>query len=511
MRKCSGIEPGTWWPGYSIPPHVPYESFWSWIHKFAYQNQTSTDVIRQLFRAPMLGHRVTTRDLRDPAGWDLNRLQILWQRPAGEGFILDYLGATPPSIWRVMTWEHLRYCPACAEFGYHTPLFQVRGIGQCPIHEIQLDEACPHCHQAIPYQATPNALWTPYGCPTCGHPLWPTMTDVRHPNVDVSLIMDTVWQWLQEARSKLWGIGATPLVRWQSQGSGANGGAEGLVSYWYQVHPPPVLGMVVDCGRTVQVVEWGGEGAANSYAMADGPAARQQALRTLYKAYARHWRRELRHHRSCIRLIVRHVQIVPTSACDWYTTDRVCPWAFAYILWRMYWNTFEEPGQIDRKRIKGRLHQFPQRRTVLADGYWGTQERCSERESASARWLAEHEATLMFSITRSACETLAAVMENAGQMVWDPHLVSDGLPAVSIKEHPSGTVRFYCWPSYGDEPPETQRRKVHRQTTQAQVLHIESVMRARIMAQVERLSLTRNGSRASPKSTHGILPWGLVE
>ncbi len=490
MRKRSGIEPGTWWPGYSIPPHVPYESFWSWIQKFAYHNQTSTDVIRQLFHAPTLGHRMTTRDLRDPAGWDLNRLQFLWQRPAGEGFILDYLGATPPSIWRVMTWDHLRYCPACAEFGYHTPLFQVRGIGQCPIHEIQLDKACPRCREAIPYQATPNALWTPYGCPTCGHPLWPTMTEVGQPNVDVSLIMDTVWQWLQEARSKPWGMGERSLARWQSEGSGANRGAEGLVSYWHQVHPPPVPGMVVDCGRTGQIVEWGGEGAANSYAMDDGPTARQQALRTLYKAYARHWRYELRHHRWCIRLIVRHVQIVPTSASDWYTTDSVCPWAFAYILWRMYWDGVEEPGQIDRQRLKGHRHycKSPKRRTVLAEGYWGTQDRRSERGRASARWLAEHEATLMFSITRSACETLAEMMEKGGQMVWDPHLVGDGLHAISFHEGAMHRVRLYWWLPPRNTPQGVKHRlRAHRQAMCAQTLHIANVMRERLMTQVGRL------------------------
>lgn len=506
MRKRSGIEPGTWWPGYSIPPHAPYESFWSWVQKFAYQNQTSTDVIRELFRSPKLGHRVTTRDLRVPGGWNLDHIESVWQRPAGEGFVFDYLGATPPSIWRAMTWGHLRYCPVCAEFGYHTPLFQVRGIGQCPIHEIHLDEACPRCRQAIPYQATPKALRTPYGCPSCGHPLWPTMTQVGQPNVDGSLIMDTVWQWLQQARSKPWGIGETPLARWQSQGSGANRGAEGLVSFWHQVHPPPVPGMVVDCGRTGQVVEWGGEGAANSYAMDDGPAARQDVLRTLYKAYARHWRREIHHHRSCIRAIVRHVQIVPTSASDWYTTEIVCPWAFAYILWRMYWDAFEEPGQVDTHRFRGHGYQprNPGPEAIFGDDYWRSMDYAQDQHRAAARWFAEHEAALMFSWTRQESETLAQMMANAGQMVWDSHLVADALPAVSIKERRTDSARFYWWPSPRKEPKEVQGAKSHRQTMQAQALHIENVMRARIMAQVERLSLAREYSRASHMSTMGL-------
>lgn len=491
MRKRSGIDvenllPDVW-TGYSIPPHAPYESFWSWIQKFAYQNQTSIDVIRVLFRAHKVDHRVRTCDLRVPGGWNLDHIEGLWQRPAGEGFVFDYLGATPPSIWRGMTWDHLRYCPMCAEFGYHTPLFQVRGIGQCPVHETQLDKACPRCRQAIPYQATPNALWTPYGCPTCGHPLWPTMTDVGQPNVDVSLIMDTIWQWLQEARSKPWRMGETSLAPWQSEGCGANHGAEGLVCYWHQVHPPPVPGMVVDGGRTARVVEWGGERAASSCVMDDGPTDRQDALRTLYKAYARHWRHELRHHRWCIRLIVRHLQIVPTSASDWYTAEIVCPWAFAYILWRMYWDACEEPGQIDRQRRKGHRHHFksPKRRTVLADGYWGTQELRSECDSAGARWLAEHEAALMFSITRSACETLAEMMETAGQMVWDPHVVGDSLRAISFHERTMHGVRFYWWP-----PPRNTSQRVehglrtHRQAMYAQTLHIANVMRERLITQV---------------------------
>ena len=102
-------------------------------------------------------------------------------------------------------------------------------------------------------------------------------------------------------------------------------------------------------------------------------------------------------------------------------------------------------------------------------------------------------------------------MEKAGQMIWDPNLVSDALSAVFIKERRTGSVRFYWWPSPRHEPKVVQGHNFHRRTIQAQVLHIENVMRARIMAQVERLSLARECSQANPKSTHGILPWGLVD
>ena len=94
-------------------------------------------------------------------------------------------------------------------------------------------------------------------------------------------------------------------------------------------------------------------------------------------------------------------------------------------------------------------------------------------------------------------------MENAGQMVWDPNLVSDALFAVSIKERRTGSVRFYWWPSPRKEPKKVQGHKSHRRTIQAQVLHIENVMRARIMAQVERVSLAREYSRASHMSIMG--------
>ncbi len=502
MRRPSGIEVANLLPdlrtGYSIPPHAPYESFWSWIQKFAYQNQTSIDVIRDLLGVQATGNRAGTSDLRAPAGWDLNRLQVLWQRPAGEGFVVDYLGATSPGVWRTMAWNHLRYCPACAEFGYHTPLFQVRGIGHCPMHEFPLAERCPRCDQLMPYRATPNTLWTPYGCPTCGHPLWPTMTEVGQPNVDASPIMDAVWRWLQEASAKQWGMEEELLARWQVESlqssDGGGGMRTGLVSYWYQVHPPPVRGIVVDCGRTAQVFEWGGERPANSYVMDDGPAARQDALRTLYKAYARHWRRELRHHRSCIRSVIRHVLIVPTSACDWYTTESLCPWAFAYILWRMYWDGIDKPGQLDRRPARRSRHQpkNPGPAAVFTNGYWGMLATDSDRGIASARWLAEHETVLLFSSMRGEWETVGQVMANTGEMVWDPHLISEGSPVVAINETGRDPIRFYSWPptrSHLKTGRDDSRN--HRQTVRAQSLRVSEVMRGRMLSHVNRALQTR--------------------
>ena len=487
MRKRSGIEPGPWRSGYSIPPHVPYESFWSWVQKFSYQNQASFYDVRELLSAPAGGKRVGTRDLRASDAWDLNRLQILWQRPAGEGFVFDYLGATPRSVWRTMTSGRLCYCPVCMESGYHTPLFQVNGIGHCPIHELSLADRCPRCQQYMPYETTPVALWIPYGCSYCGRPLWqPMMGSADYRNADQTLIMDSVWHWLQEASSEQWGIGDALLARWQSERSGPNGHATGLVSYWYQVHQPPVSDMVVDCGRTAHVVQWGGERATHSYILDDGPTSRQDVLRTLYKAYARHWRREIHNHRSCIRAIVQHVTIVPTSANDWYATAVVCPWAYAYILWRMYWEALDEPGDVGRKR-RTRWPRNTGPHAALGAGYWGTLATGDDHGQANARWLAEHAATVAFSSTRAECETLAQMMANANEMIWDPHLISEGPPAVFINEDSKIGVRFYWWPppSRGQQALD-DNLQAHRQDTHAQSLHIADTMRDRLITQAVR-------------------------
>lgn len=44
----------------------------------------------------------------------------------------------------------VRNCPACAQVGYHSTVFQWQWLTHCPIHRLPLFDHCPTCHQRWP-------------------------------------------------------------------------------------------------------------------------------------------------------------------------------------------------------------------------------------------------------------------------------------------------------------------------------------------------------------------------
>lgn len=64
---------------------------------------------------------------------------------------------------------HLRHCPACARFGYHTMAFQLPSITKCPWHGEHLGECCPRC--GAPHIGTFGSSGA-LGVCGCGHDLF---------------------------------------------------------------------------------------------------------------------------------------------------------------------------------------------------------------------------------------------------------------------------------------------------------------------------------------------------
>lgn len=69
--------------------------------------------------------------------------------------------------WRSMPW-HIRICPACARYCYHSMLFQVPGVRACPWHRVALIESCPRCSEVL---FGPQFDTGPLGACRCGHDL----------------------------------------------------------------------------------------------------------------------------------------------------------------------------------------------------------------------------------------------------------------------------------------------------------------------------------------------------
>ncbi len=66
--------------------------------------------------------------------------------------------------------KHLRFCPWCLEFGFHSMCYQFEGIYACPLHSVALRENCPVCKARF----TPTVgtcIERPFECNECDHPL----------------------------------------------------------------------------------------------------------------------------------------------------------------------------------------------------------------------------------------------------------------------------------------------------------------------------------------------------
>lgn len=126
-------------------------------------------------------------------GINVNDAQSLWSpedwSPLQTGGALDRLC------------RQLRQCPECAKHGYHTALFQLPSIRQCPWHKSPLIDACPKCHRPL------DALYARVGrigaC-RCGRELFDVDTASVHmrrfPTLHAKGWLDTYRRWAGDRR-----------------------------------------------------------------------------------------------------------------------------------------------------------------------------------------------------------------------------------------------------------------------------------------------------------------------
>lgn len=151
------------------PQYIVYESAYSIISRFSLYNVIRGDALVRIFAPP-----------KDPAGgkrsrW-LNLAHSASVNPAAlqECFALD--GAQRNSLFLVPSAlpfsdyvaTTLRVCQVCLARGVHYSLFQYLLIQQCPIHQVELTQACRTCGGAMDYSLNSGLFHMPYGCHHCG-------------------------------------------------------------------------------------------------------------------------------------------------------------------------------------------------------------------------------------------------------------------------------------------------------------------------------------------------------
>lgn len=156
-----------------VPQYIFYESAYSILSRFALYNVIQGNALVKIFAPPKnlagakrnrfatLAHSDSVNPAAIEECFNLNRAQrdALFLVPSALPFS-DLIATT------------LRVCPVCLTRGVHYSIFQYLLIQHCPIHQIELTQACQTCGGAMDYSLNSGLFRGLYACHHCGRLLW---------------------------------------------------------------------------------------------------------------------------------------------------------------------------------------------------------------------------------------------------------------------------------------------------------------------------------------------------
>nr|WP_143710559.1 hypothetical protein [Janthinobacterium sp. Marseille] len=150
--------------------YTKYDSTYSLFAKFAFLNAFAARDLVQIFISCESGRRTAVLrnpqvDLRDSMYFDIPAISRAFRTDLNsikESFLFEML----PNGKRKSV-DYLRWCTKCAAIGFHSPLFQLEIITDCPIHSRPLRSNCPHCSAKVPYKLRRDVIDIPFTCTVC--------------------------------------------------------------------------------------------------------------------------------------------------------------------------------------------------------------------------------------------------------------------------------------------------------------------------------------------------------
>jgi len=352
-----------------------YDSAYVLLSKFALLNAFVASDLAVLFVARGKGLRNRIRSapnlsLIDASNYDLPLLSKhlkLSDDGVKEAFIDEELSASGCSIS-----QDLRFCPACLKRGFHTAIYQLDMLIRCPIHGCKLASRCPHCKLRIPYRLQSRLFSSPFCCPGCKTLLTKDFSNGKDkPHVltnDEQLMIGNVidllrlkqhiftcsadiekhFSFYDNAQYRI----ARPLLerkkedyfsfleavisRWSTPNSGVMEEAGAGVSWILHSEYVPKLKPGFRAKASPGTLT---ESRRNWYERDD----KFWSLMPIYKAIRRHiWRRIVRNHKSCARVVARALWWSPQDR----RTPPTCPVAYAFLQWRSFWEGYGAPQQL---------------------------------------------------------------------------------------------------------------------------------------------------------------------
>ncbi|WP_143016641.1 TniQ family protein [Paraburkholderia phenazinium] len=184
------------WAGADLGP-LPFESDFSLNMRFAYVNGASAaGVLRSL------------RKYHTAISWAQvahTASRHSWARFEVDGVsVPDADPLTSPVFTDLLLTNRLRICPVCLEAAYHSYLYQIEALQQCPLHGCQLQSFCMTCGTALPTALNwRRAFDVPYQCARCGCPYSGACTslqqheDLRDQTELIRRSLHPIYDWLQ--------------------------------------------------------------------------------------------------------------------------------------------------------------------------------------------------------------------------------------------------------------------------------------------------------------------------
>jgi hypothetical protein len=341
-----------------------HESLWSLLHKFAALNSTTAQNIKRMFASGIFknmsfsdGWRWKNRaDLRDFGALEpLTLARVFHMSPL-------VLKGSVGSIYlksdelRTMASDELRYCVFCLKLGFHSIIYQLSFVKECPIHENSpFRVGCENCDARIPYLLTAKAFKYPYSCSNCRQSFTHTLDDPRNETSitgkEKSLV--DLHNWL--LKRKELSLVDRPIFQneWSEPGkkkSKTESVFINLFPYWSDVIDPHLKSKksrAKHSSLTNTKYSYMNYKASKAQIPTTDSASLERDLYLIYKAIRRALiKTRLRNHVSCIEKYGRSL------FWDKHTITykgKICIETNAFILWRMFIEQLDHPILLFKK------------------------------------------------------------------------------------------------------------------------------------------------------------------
>lgn len=356
MSEVSRVDPTTfcWRPG----AIARYESLWSLLHKFAAFNSADSLIIKRLLADQ--GNRDNPyfglwkwrgrADLRDFGGFDPIALAEVFQtspKALDESVIPIYL---KPCEFHQLSCEELRYCLVCLQKGFHSVMYQLLFLINCPAHTSEtLRTACPKCGAKIPYQIDVGTFKNPYSCSNCREPFTILVTDPRNEleMIEEEPHLASLHKWLRERKRKEFVEKAFPESRselFRGYGTERKFSISDLLYFWSNSFRPSARNRYVE-EQPLSAPGFHSYMTFPAHTPCLGQTTDHIALKNdlyyIYKSIRRFLFK---------RILAPHALCIEESGLGTYwdkraiTVDgKICVEANAYLLWRMFYEDVEHP------------------------------------------------------------------------------------------------------------------------------------------------------------------------